>query len=99
MTCGRRPGSGVAGALAAHVEQARGREGLKAGCRVRGWDPFDPFAVRAWFCCCSGYFFGGCGERVRRIAAAFDWAGAVPVAEFPRRRLGDPAALHRASPR
>ena len=43
----------------------------------------DPYAVRALILVLVvATFFAAGGERIRRITAAFDWMGVVPVANY-----------------
>src|SRR3954462_6892849 len=68
----------------AHVEQAlRAANALKAGTPRPRLHLFDPIAVRALvvlLVCAT--FFAASGERVKRITAAFDWAGVVQAKNF-----------------
>jgi len=68
----------------AHVEQAlRAANALKAGTPRPRLPTFDPVAVRALvvlLVCAT--FFAASGERVKRITAAFDWAGVVQARNF-----------------
>jgi uncharacterized protein (TIGR02302 family) len=68
----------------AHVEQAlRAAKALKPGTPRPRLAFFDPVAVRALvllLVCAT--FFAASGERVRRITAAFDWAGVVQAKNF-----------------
>src|SRR3954452_8164582 len=68
----------------AHVEQAlRKANALKAGTPRPRLPLFDPVAVRALvvlLVCAT--FFAASGERVKRITAAFDWAGVVQAKNF-----------------
>jgi len=68
----------------AHVEQAlRAANALKAGTPRPRLPTFDPVAVRALvvlLVCAT--FFAASGERVKRITAAFDWAGVVQAKNF-----------------
>src|SRR3954468_14098840 len=68
----------------AHVEQAlRKAKALKAGTPRPRLPLFDPAAVRALvvlLVCAT--FFAASGERVKRITAAFDWAGVVQAKSF-----------------
>ena len=68
----------------AHVEQAlRAANALKAGTPRPRLYLFDPTAVRALvllLVCAT--FFAASGERVKRITAAFDWAGVVQAKNF-----------------
>jgi uncharacterized protein (TIGR02302 family) len=68
----------------AHVEQAlRAANALKAGTPRPRLPLFDPIAVRALvvlLVCAT--FFAASGERVKRITAAFDWAGVVQAKNF-----------------
>ncbi|MGB9365103.1 MAG: TIGR02302 family protein, partial [Xanthobacteraceae bacterium] len=68
----------------AHVEQAlRTANALKAGTPRPRLYLFDPTAVRALvllLVCAT--FFAASGERVKRITAAFDWAGVVQAKNF-----------------
>ena len=68
----------------AHVEQAvRAAASLKAGMPRPRLPVFDPVAVRALVALLVvATFFGASGERVKRVTAAFDWAGVVPVKNF-----------------
>src|SRR3989440_646582 len=68
----------------AHVEEALGAaSALKAGTPRPHLPLFDPIAVRALvvlLVCAT--FFAASGERVKRITAAFDWAGVVQAKNF-----------------
>ena len=68
----------------AHVEQAlRAANALKAGTPRPRLHLFDPIAVRALvvlLVCAT--FFAASGERVKRVTAAFDWAGVVQAKNF-----------------
>src|SRR3954469_13642185 len=68
----------------AHVEQAlRTANALKAGTPRPRLHLFDPVAVRALvvlLVCAT--FFAASGERVKRVTAAFDWAGVVQAKNF-----------------
>src|SRR2546421_2486309 len=68
----------------AHVEQAlRAANALRAGTPRPHLPLFDPVAVRALVAllvCAT--FFAASGERVKRISAAFDWAGVVQTKNF-----------------
>jgi uncharacterized protein (TIGR02302 family) len=68
----------------AHVEHAlRAANSLKAGTPRPRLPLFDPIAVRALvvlLVCAT--FFAASGERVKRITAAFDWAGVVQAKNF-----------------
>src|SRR4051794_8761814 len=68
----------------AHVEQAlRKANALKAGTPRPRLPLFDPAAVRALavlLVCAT--FFAASGERVKRVTAAFDWAGVVQAKNF-----------------
>jgi uncharacterized protein (TIGR02302 family) len=68
----------------AHVEKAlRAANALKAGTPRPRLPLFDPIAVRALvvlLVCAT--FFAASGERVKRITAAFDWAGVVQAKNF-----------------
>jgi Domain of unknown function (DUF4175) len=68
----------------AHVEQAlRAANALKAGTPRPRLPFFDPVAVRALVVLVvAATFFAASGERVRRITAAFDWAGVVQAKNF-----------------
>jgi uncharacterized protein (TIGR02302 family) len=68
----------------AHVEKAlRAANALKAGTPRPRLHVFDPIAVRALvvlLVCAT--FFAASGERVKRVTAAFDWAGVVQAKNF-----------------
>ena len=68
----------------AHVEQAlRRATALRAGTPRPRLPLFDPVAVRALvvlLVCAT--FFAASGERVKRVTAAFDWAGVVQAKNF-----------------
>ncbi len=68
----------------AHIEKAlRAANALKAGTPSPRLPLFDPIAVRALvvlLVCAT--FFAASGERVKRITAAFDWAGVVQAKNF-----------------
>ena len=68
----------------AHVEQAvRTAASLKAGTPRPRLPVFDPVAVRALVALLVvSTFFAASGERVKRVTAAFDWAGVVPLKNF-----------------
>ena len=68
----------------AHVEKAlRAVHVLKAGIPVPRLAARDPFALRALvLVLLVSTFFAAGGERGRRIAAAFDWQGAMASANF-----------------
>jgi uncharacterized protein (TIGR02302 family) len=68
----------------AHVERARqAAHALKAGAPAPRVAWRDPYALRALvLLACIATFFAAGGERWKRIAAAFDWQGAVLPANF-----------------
>ena len=68
----------------AHVERAlRAVNALKAGTPHPRLHLFDPVAVRALVVLLvAATFFAASGERVKRITAAFDWAGVVQAKNF-----------------
>src|SRR3954469_4710723 len=68
----------------AHVEQAlRAAQTLKAGLPRPRLYLFDPVAVRSLVVLLvAATFFAASGERVKRITAAFDWAGVVQAKNF-----------------
>jgi uncharacterized protein (TIGR02302 family) len=68
----------------AHVEQAvRAAAALKAGTPRPRLPMFDPVAVRALVALLVvATFFAASGERVKRVTAAFDWAGVVTPKNF-----------------
>src|SRR5437588_3470621 len=68
----------------AHVEQAlRAAHALKAGTPRPRLYLFDPVAVRALVVLLvAATFFAASGERVKRVTAAFDWAGVVQAKNF-----------------
>ncbi len=68
----------------AHVEQAlRAANALKAGTPRPRLPMFDPVAIRALVVLLvASTFFAASGERVKRITAAFDWAGVVQAKNF-----------------
>ena len=68
----------------AHVEQAvRAAAALKAGKPRPRLPGFDPVAVRALVALLVvATFFAASGERVKRVTAAFDWAGVVAPKNF-----------------
>ena len=68
----------------AHIEQAlRAANALKPGTPRPRLPFFDPVAVRALvLLVVAATFFAASGERVRRITAAFDWAGVVQAKNF-----------------
>ena len=74
----------------AHVERAlraAKRSGRVAAPRLAAR---DPFALRALvLILVVATFFAAGGERMKRIAAAFDWHGVMAPAQFPHRRLGE----------
>ena len=67
----------------AHVERAlRAVRTLKAGLPQPGLAARDPMALRALvLILVVASFVGAGGERLRRISAAFDWAGVVAGAD------------------
>jgi uncharacterized protein (TIGR02302 family) len=68
----------------AHVEQAlRAANALKAGTPRPRLYLLDPVAVRALVVLLvAATFFAASGERVKRVTAAFDWAGVVQAKNF-----------------
>jgi uncharacterized protein (TIGR02302 family) len=68
----------------AHVSRAlRAVHGLKAGIPVPGLSLRDPFALRALVLILVVASFLAAGEdRGRRIAAAFNWSGAIAAANY-----------------
>jgi uncharacterized protein (TIGR02302 family) len=68
----------------AHVEQAvRAAAALKAGMPRPRLPMFDPVAVRVLVVLLVvATFFAASGERVKRVTAAFDWAGVVTPKNF-----------------
>ena len=52
----------------------------RPGPRCHGWR--DPFAVRALAVLVVATFFAAGGERMKRVAAAFDWQGVMVPANF-----------------
>jgi len=68
----------------AHVERAlRAVHVLKAGIPVPRLAARDPFALRALvLVLVIASFFSAGGERLHRIAAAFDWQGAISSANY-----------------
>jgi uncharacterized protein (TIGR02302 family) len=68
----------------AHVERAlRSARSLKAGIPLPRLAARDPFALRALtVVLVIATFFAAGGERLKRIAAAFDWHGVVTPANF-----------------
>jgi uncharacterized protein (TIGR02302 family) len=68
----------------AHVERARQAAGvLTAGRPSPRLARRDPYALRGFVVlACIATFFAAGGERMKRIAAAFDWQGAVLPANF-----------------
>jgi uncharacterized protein (TIGR02302 family) len=68
----------------AHVERAIERaRNLKAGIPVPRLAARDPYALRALILVLLvATFFAAGGDRLRRIAAAFDWQGVVTPANF-----------------
>ena len=68
----------------AHLERARQAvQGLKAGWPAPRMVTHDPFAIRGLvLLLLVATFVAAGGERIRRIAAAFDWVGGGPVANF-----------------
>ena len=68
----------------AHVEQAlRAANALKAGTPRPRLYLLDPVAIRALVVLLvAATFFAASGERVKRITAAFDWAGVVQAKNF-----------------
>lgn len=68
----------------AHLERARqAARGLKVGLPRPQLAARDPFALRALvLLLVVTTFFAAGGDRLRRLAAAFDWAGVVTAANF-----------------
>jgi uncharacterized protein (TIGR02302 family) len=68
----------------AHIERAlRAARALKAGRPAPRLGLRDPMAVRSLILVVAvATFFGAGGERAKRIAAAFDWAGVVSLPNF-----------------
>jgi uncharacterized protein (TIGR02302 family) len=68
----------------AHVERALGSaRNLKSGIPLPRLATQDPYALRALvLVLVVATFFAAGGERLRRIAAAFDWQGVVTPANF-----------------
>jgi uncharacterized protein (TIGR02302 family) len=68
----------------AHIERAlRAAKTLRAGTPVPRLALRDPFAVRALVAVLVvATFFAAGGERMKRIAAAFDWQGVIQPANF-----------------
>jgi len=68
----------------AHVERAiRAARAFKAGFPRPRLIARDPFALRALvLILVVATFFAAGGERLKRITAAFDWMGVVPVANY-----------------
>ncbi len=68
----------------AHVERARqAARSLKAGPPQPRIARRDPYALRGLvLLACIATFFAAGGERIKRIAAAFDWHGVVMPANF-----------------
>jgi uncharacterized protein (TIGR02302 family) len=68
----------------AHLERARqAARSLKAGLPAPRLAWRDPYAIRGLvLLACIATFFAAGGERVRRIATAFDWHGVVLPANF-----------------
>jgi uncharacterized protein (TIGR02302 family) len=68
----------------AHVERAlRAAKTLKAGMPAPRVARHDPFALRALVAILVvATFFAAGGERIKRIAAAFDWHGVMAPANF-----------------
>src|SRR5438876_10860025 len=68
----------------AHIERAlRAADTLKAGTPMPRLALRDPFAVRALVAVLVvATFFAAGGERMKRIAAAFDWQGVMMPANF-----------------
>ncbi|HXW29198.1 MAG TPA: TIGR02302 family protein [Xanthobacteraceae bacterium] len=68
----------------AHVERARqAARGLKVGWPRPALAARDPFALRALvLLLVVTTFYAAGGDRLKRVAAAFDWAGVVTAANF-----------------
>jgi uncharacterized protein (TIGR02302 family) len=68
----------------AHLERARqAARSLKAGLPAPRLAWRDPYALRGLvLLACIATFFAAGGERIRRVAAAFDWHGVVLPANF-----------------
>ncbi len=68
----------------AHVERARqAARALRAGLPSPRLAKRDPYALRGLvLIACIATFFAAGGERIKRIAAAFDWHGVVLPANF-----------------
>ena len=79
----------------AHFERAlRAAKTLKAGAPMPRLALRDPLAVRVLVAVLGvATFFASGGERMKRVAAAFDWRD--DAGQFSHRRLGEPAALYR----
>src|SRR5438067_7465077 len=68
----------------AHIERAlRAAKTLRAGMPMPRLAPPDPFAMRALVAVLVvATFFAAGGERMKRVAAAFDWQGVMMPANF-----------------
>ena len=68
----------------AHLERAlRAAQSLRAGQPHPHVAARDPYALRALvFILAAGAFFAAGGDRIKRVAAAFDWHGVVASANY-----------------
>ena len=85
----------------AHIERAlRSAKTLRAGVPMPRVAARDPMALRALvLMLVIATFFVAGGDRMQARAGGFRLAGRDHAGEFPHRRLGQPAALHRQSRR
>ena len=91
-----RPTTRLGGALArAYRARLAGRQDAQGRSADAAARRRDPFALRALvLLLVIATFVAAGGERLRRIAAAFDWQG-VMLPPISARRLGEPADLYR----
>src|SRR3982074_3981604 len=81
----------------AHMERAlRAAKTLRAGAPMPRLAGRDPFAVRALVVVLVvATFFAAGGERMKRVAAAFDWQGVMVPANFRIDAWVSPPTCHR----
>src|SRR5256885_8155339 len=84
----------------AHIERAlRAAKTLRAGTPMPRLALRDPFAVRALVAVLVvATFFAAAGERMKRVAAALDWQGAMMPAQFPLHAFVSPPPYTRRPP-
>src|SRR5262249_56554665 len=77
----------------------RAAKALRAGIPMPRLALRDPFAVRALVVVLVvATFFAAGGERMKRVAAAFDWQGVMMPANFPVDALVSPPPYTRRPP-